>query len=36
MLLLTLPTFLQGRTARLQGALLIGIYGVYCWRLFQG
>lgn len=34
MLLLTLPTFIRGGTMRLQGALLVGIYALYCYRLF--
>ncbi len=34
MLLLTLPTFIRGGTMRVQGALLIGIYAFYCYRLF--
>lgn len=34
MLILTLPTFIRGRTFRLQGALLIGIYAWYAIRLF--
>ncbi len=36
MLLLTLPTFIRGKTMRLQGVLLVGLYGFYCWKLFQG
>lgn len=34
MLILTMPIFIKKRGYRLQGAVLMGIYGMYCWSQF--